>query len=75
MIEYIIIGLIAWNIIVSLKVYSLSKTSKTISTVVLAMDDGCKKMFTKIVDAVNVHSKILNALIGTEDDVPTKRIQ
>lgn len=75
MIEYIIIGLIAWNIIISLMLYSLSKTSKSISTIVLAMDDGCKRMFTKIVDAVNVHSKILNALIDAGDDVPSKRIQ
>ena len=60
MMIYFIIGLLAWNIILTYHVFQI--------------DRGCKRMFRTLVDAVNLHSKIFSAMIDDQEESMNKRI-
>ena len=61
---YAIIALIAWNILVTYRLWKLYATVNSI-------DYGCKSMFTSLVKAVNIHTNILNNFI--DDPEPTSK--
>ena len=61
---YVIIALIAWNILVTYRLWKLYLTVNSI-------DHGCKSMFTSLVKAVNIHTNILNTFI--DDPEPTSK--
>jgi len=61
---YVIIALIAWNLIITYRLWQEHMKVK-------AIDDGCRKMFQSIVKAVNTQSKIINMMLEEPD---SKRI-
>ena len=67
--EYWIIALLAWNIILTVRHIKLSR-------LVRSMDIGCKDLFTKLVKAVNLHTQFMNQVLdATEESEPvSKRI-
>lgn len=72
---YWIIGILAWNIILSIAFYRLNKEHKELFTLVLTMDDVCKSLFKSLINAVNLHTKFFNKIIDDNDLEPeNKRI-
>jgi hypothetical protein len=71
--EYWIIALLAWNIIISLILYRKSKEQSALTGLVLEMDDACKSTFKSLINAVNIQTRFMNKIIGDNDFEPENK--